>query len=337
MKRDELYLGVDLGGVNVRAGVIDSSGHILGQEKHRLLSKEPPQVAEAVLRAAKTACGAAGMPFSEMKGMGLGVAGMIDRGQGLVRSAPALGWRDVPFLKLLQARTPRTPLWIASELSVSAWGERAVGAGRGANDLIVVLVGATVGAGIVMAGKLHEGASGAAGELGHVVVAPNGRQCSCGHRGCLEAYAGGQSLAAWARDDLRIALAAARAAGQRHPGVGRKLLDLVGEPEKVTVTAMEKAAHEGDELSRRLLDEAGQHLGVALANLVTTFNPARLLLGGGVLLGSPRMTRAAIEGIDARATKASRAAVQISTPELGDEAGMVGAALLARESLAAAA
>jgi glucokinase len=155
MKRDELYLGVDLGGVNVRAGVIDSSGHILGQEKHRLLSKEPPQVAEAVLRAAKTACGAAGMPFSEMKGMGLGVAGMIDRGQGLVRSAPALGWRDVPFLRLLQARTPRTPLWIASELSVSAWGELAVGAGRGANDLIVVLVGATVGAGIVMAGKLH--------------------------------------------------------------------------------------------------------------------------------------------------------------------------------------
>ncbi|HTO97177.1 MAG TPA: ROK family protein [Myxococcales bacterium] len=335
MKRDELYLGVDVGGVNVRAGVIDSSGHILGQEKHRLLSKEPPQVAEAVLRAAKTACGAAGMPFSEMKGMGLGVAGMIDRGQGLVRSAPALGWRDVPFLRLLQARTPRTPLWIASELSVSAWGERAVGGGKGANDLIVVLVGATVGAGIVMAGRLHEGASGAAGELGHVVVAANGRQCSCGQRGCLEAYAGGQSLAAWARDDLRIALAAARAAGQRYPGVGRKLLDLVGEPEKVTVTAMEKAAHEGDDLSRRLLDEAGQFLGIVLANLVTTLNPARLLLGGGVLLGSPRMTRAAIAGIDAHSTKASRAALQISTPELGDEAGMVGAALLARESLAA--
>ena len=337
MKRDELYLGVDLGGVNVRAGVIDASGHVLGQEKHRLLSKEPPQVAEAVLRAAKTACGAAGMPFSEMKGLGLGVAGMIDRGQGLVRSAPALGWRDVPFLKLLQARTPRTPLWIASELSVSAWGERAVGAGRGVNDLIVVLAGATLGAGMVMQGKLHEGASGAAGELGHVVVAPNGRQCSCGQRGCLEAYAGGQSLAAWARDDLRIALAAARAAGQRHPAVGRKLLDLVGEPEKVSVTAMEKAAHEGDELSRRLLDEAGQLLGLALANLITIFNPARLLLGGGVVLGSPRLTRAALAAIDAHATKSSRAALQISTPELGEQAGMVGAALLARESLSTAA
>jgi len=337
MKRDEVYLGVDLGGVNVRAGVVDAAGHILGQEKHRLLSKEPPQVAEAVLRAAKTAAGAAGMPFSEMKAMGLGVAGSIDREQGLVRNAPALGWRDVPFLKLLQARTPRTPLWIASELSVSAWAEREVGGGRGAKDVIVVLVGATVGAGIILDGRLHEGASGASGDLGHVQVVPNGRACSCGQRGCLEAYAGGQSLAAWARDDLRIALAAARAAGQRSPAVGRRLLDLAGEPEKVTVTLMEKAAHEGDELSTRLLDEAGHHLGIALANLVTTLNPSRLLLGGGVLLGSPRMTRAAIAAIDAHATKTSRSALQISSPELGEQAGMVGAALLARESLSAAA
>src|SRR5438046_8971621 len=147
MKRDELYLGVDLGGVNVRAAVVDATGHVLGQEKHRLLSKEPPQVAEAVLRAAKTACGAAGMPFSEMKAMGLGVAGMIDREQGLVRSAPALGWRDVPFIKLLQARTPRTRLWISSELSVSAWAERAGGGGRGVVDGSVVPAGGQRGAG----------------------------------------------------------------------------------------------------------------------------------------------------------------------------------------------
>src|SRR5205823_10859499 len=178
MKRDELYLGIDVSGVNVRAAVVDVAGHVLGQEKHRLLSKEPPQVAEAVLRAAKTACGAAGLPFSEMKAMGLGVAGMVDRGQGLVRSSPTLGWRDVPFIKLLQARTPRTPLWIASELSVSAWGERAVGGGRGVDDLIVVLVGSNIGAGIVMAGKLYEGASGSAGDLGPALLIATGRLCS---------------------------------------------------------------------------------------------------------------------------------------------------------------
>src|SRR3989442_13809973 len=120
MKREELYLGVDLGGVSVRAAVVDATGHVLGQEKHRLLSKEPPQVAEAVLRAAKTACGAAGVPVSEMKGVGLGGAGMIDREEGLVRRPPAPGWPDVPVIKLLQAPTPRTPLGIAGEPSVCA-------------------------------------------------------------------------------------------------------------------------------------------------------------------------------------------------------------------------
>src|ERR1700682_532460 len=337
MKRDEVYLGIDLGGTNVRAAVVDPDGHVLGQEKHRLLSREPPQVAEAVLRAAKTACGAAGMPFGEAKGMGVGVAGMVQRSTGVVLHAPNLGWRQVPLIKLLQARAPRLPLWIANDLSVAAWGERAVGAGRGVDDLVVVLVGSGVGAGIIMGGKLHEGASGIAGELGHVLVQPGGRLCGCGQRGCLEAYAGGHNLAAWARDDLRIALAAARAAGQRYPEVGRKLLDIVGEPEKVTAAAMERAAHEGDELSRRLLDEAGKLLGIALANLVTTLNPARLLLGGGVLSGSPRIMRAAIAGIDAHAAKAARSALQITAPELGDHAGVVGAALLARASLAAAA
>src|SRR5207302_9965638 len=223
MKRDELCVGIDLGGVSVRAAVVDATGRVLGQEKHRLLSKEPPQVAEAVLRAAKTACGAAGMPFSEMKGMGLGAAGMIDREQGLVRSAPTLGWRDVPFIKLLQARTRRTPLWIASELSVSAWGERAVGGGRGVNDLIVVLVGSNIGVGILMAGKLYEGASGAAGELGHVQAMANGRLCSCGQRGCIEAYAVGQNVAAWSCDDRLMCVGAGPTAGERYPAVGREV------------------------------------------------------------------------------------------------------------------
>src|SRR2546423_6520794 len=91
--RDELYLGVDLGGTNVRAAVVDPVGHVLGQEKHRLLSREPPQVAEAVVRAAKTACGAAGLPFAEMKGMGIGVARVGPKGTRGGPNAPKLGWK----------------------------------------------------------------------------------------------------------------------------------------------------------------------------------------------------------------------------------------------------
>src|SRR3981189_2057719 len=103
-KREDLCIGIDSGGTHVRAAVVDADGRVLGQEKHRLQSREPPQVAEAVVRAAKTACGAAGLPFGEIKAMGLGLAGMIQKGTGLVLGAPSLGWREVPFVKLLQAR-----------------------------------------------------------------------------------------------------------------------------------------------------------------------------------------------------------------------------------------
>src|SRR3954464_10979041 len=116
--RDEACVGVDLSGSNVRAAGVDAAGHVLGQERHRLLSREPPQVAEAIVRAAKTACGAAGIPFGELRAAGLGIAAMVDKQTSLVLNAPNLGWKDVPISKLLAARAPKLPLVIANDLSV---------------------------------------------------------------------------------------------------------------------------------------------------------------------------------------------------------------------------
>ena len=331
--RDEVCVGIDLSGSNVRAAVVDAAGIVLGQERHRLLSKEPPQVAEAIVRAAKTACGAAGLPFGEARALGVGVAGHVEKGTGMVASAPGLGWKDVPLQKLLQARAPKLPTTLAGDLAAAAWAERVAGAGKGSGDLLVVLVGSTVGAGMVVSGKLHEGATGAAGELAHVKVHPNGRACSCGQKGCLDAYASAPSLAAWARDDLRIAAAAARASGKQ-PGLGRRLLEFAGgDPERITAAAMERAAHEGDELSNRLLDEAARLLGQAVANLVIALNPERLLLGGGLLANSPRLRRTVTEAVEQNLSKAARAALQIGAPALDEDAPVIGAALIAREAL----
>jgi glucokinase len=331
--RDEVCVGVDLSGSNVRAAVVDAAGLVLGQERHRLLSKEPPQVAEAIVRAAKTACGAAGLPFGEARALGVGVAGQVEKGTGMVASAPGLGWKDVPLQKLLQARAPKLPTTLAGDLAAAAWAERVAGAGKGSGDLLVVIVGSTVGAGMVVSGKLHEGATGAAGDLAHAKVHPNGRACSCGQKGCLDAYASAPSLAAWARDDLRIAAAAARASGKQ-PGIGRRLLEFAGgDPERITAAAMERAAHEGDELSNRLLDEAARLLGQAVANLVIALNPERLLLGGGLLANSPRMRRTVTEAVEQNLSKAARAALQIGAPALDEDAPVIGAALIAREAL----
>jgi glucokinase len=332
--RDELMVGIDVGATNVRAAVIDASGRILGEDKHRLVSKEPPQVAEAVVRAAKTACGAAGFPFAEMRAMGLGIAGQVAKGNGMVLSAPGLGWHDVALQKLVQARAPKLLLKLSSDFAAAAWAEHLVGAGKGTDDLVVVLVGSAVGAGIVLGGKLQEGASGAAGDLGHVKVHPGGRACSCGQRGCLDAYASAPSLAAWARDDLRIAGAAAKAIGKL-PAAGRRLLEHAdGDAERITAASMDRAAREGDDLSVRLLDEAARLLGLAIGNLVTALNPERLLVGGTLLEGSPRMRRAVQESIEQHASKASRAALTVASPALGEAAPVIGAALMARDASA---
>jgi len=330
--RDDLTVGIDVGTSNVRAAVIDPAGRILGEDKHRLASKEPPQVVEAVVRAAKTACGAAGFPFAEMRALGVGVQGQVAKGNGTVLSAPGLGWRDVDLQKLVQARAPKLFVKLSSDLAAAAWAERAAGAGKGADDLVVVLVGGTVGAGIVLGGKLQEGASGAAGDLGHVNVHPGGRACVCGQRGCLDAYASAPSLAAWARDDLRIAAAAAKAVGKLST-VGRRLLDHAdGDAERITAAAMERAAAEGDDLSVHLLDEAARLCGLAVANLVTALNPARLLLGGTLLESCPRMRRRVEESIGRHVSKAAGAALEVSIPSLGEEATVIGAALMAAEA-----
>src|SRR2546430_3713073 len=162
--RDEACVGVDWSGRTVGAGVVDRGGPVRGRERHGLLSKEPPQVAEAIVRAAKTACGAAGLAFGEVRALGVGVAGQVEKGTGLVASAPGLGWKDVPLQKLLQARASKLPMTLASDLAAAAWAERVAGAGKGADDLLVVLVGSTVGAGLVGSRQLHGGATRAAGE-----------------------------------------------------------------------------------------------------------------------------------------------------------------------------
>jgi len=330
--RDELTVGIDVGASSVRAAVVDPHGRILGEDKHRLVSKEPPQVVEAVVRAAKTACGAAGFPFAEMRALGLGVQGQVARGNGTVLSAPGLGWRDVDLLKLVQARAPKLFVRLSSDLAAAAWAERTAGAGKGVDDLVVVLAGSTVGAGIVLGGKLQEGATGGAGDLAHVNVHPGGRACSCGHRGCLDAYASASSLAAWARDDLRIASAAAKAMGKPST-VGRRLLEHAdGDPDRISAAAMERAADAGDDLAIHLLDEAARLLGLAIANLVTVLNPARLLLGGTLFASSARLRRGAREAMAQHASQTALAALEVSVPALGEEAALIGAALMAADA-----
>jgi glucokinase len=316
-----LALGADLGGTNARAAVVDAvSGEIVSAHKEPLRERSPERVVEVVSQALLRAASAAGISPASAGVVGVGVAGQCLGTTGVVLNAPNLGWRDVPFGELLSAAL-HVPVKVANDLAAAAWGEKRFGAAKGIDDVVLVFVGSGVGSGIIVGGRLHAGATGVAGELGHVKVRPARaetalRRCGCGERGCLEAYASGMNVAARVRKEI--------AAGARTAVRDLALGDLA----RVTASLVDDAHRAGDAYARALWDEVGELLGTAIANLVTLLNPARVILGGGVLLGCPALAAVVRQHFDATVSRSALRGLSIERAWLGDDAGVIGAAVL---------
>ncbi len=316
-----LALGVDLGGTNARAAVVDaSSGEIVAAHKEPVRDRAPERVVEVIHHALREAASAAGIAPAAAGRVGVGVAGQCLGTTGVVLNAPNLGWRDVPFGALLSAALS-LPVKVANDLAVAAWGEKHFGAAKGLDEVLLVFVGSGVGSGIIVRGHLHDGATGVAGEFGHVKVRPSRpetkpRRCGCGEWGCLEAYTSGMNVAARVREELGA-------------GVSSAVRELAGgELARVKASLVDDAHRAGDAYAIALWEEVGELLGTATANLVTILNPARLILGGGVLLGCPALAGVVRRRFDEAVSRSATRGLTIENAWLGDDAGVIGAALL---------
>ncbi|ADO75015.1 ROK family protein [Stigmatella aurantiaca] len=305
-------LGIDLGGTNARAAVVDERGQILAAAKMALTERSPAAVVESIAQAAAEAVALAGV---KVAGCGVGAAGQIPGDSGVLAVAPNLGWRNVPLGGLLRERLG-LPVRLVNDLAAAAWGEFNAGAGRGAQDVYVSFVGSGVGSCIIANGQLVRGAGGVAGELGHTKVIPGGRRCGCGELGCLEAYSGGHNLIALTQELLAS-------------GRSSVLNELTaGVAERITPLTLERAAEAGDPGAVEIHARAGKMLGTAIANMVTVLNPARLILGGGVLMNCPGLRRYVVEAVQSQTSNTAREGLLIAEAELGDDSGLIGAALL---------
>lgn len=302
-------VGVDLGGTNCRAALVDvEAGKILVEAKEPVTNKDPTAVAATVERVVKAVD-----PTGERCGVGIGFAGMLRGWTGVVVVAPNFGWREVDFRALLRARVGNNAE-LYNDLNAIAYGETLWGGARGLSDVFFCFVGTGVGAGIVTNGKLYFGATHLAGEFGHIKVIPNGRPCGCGMRGCLEAYVSGRNLQARAREDLQKTTSLA--------------VELAGGLDQLHAGHLEQAARLGDCYASELLEHAGSLLGVACANAVTTLNPSRLVMGGGVWEKSTEMKRHAIKACMEAISRPSLEGFQMVESALGEGAGVLGAASL---------
>jgi glucokinase len=320
-------IGVDLGGTKVKAAAVDAQGAIRRRlEEPTDVDRGPDGITAQIARMVSELRreSSPSLPL----GAGVGVAGQIAKDTGVVRFAPNLHWREVPFRDRLQAAL-NLPVVIANDVRAATWGEWLHGAGQGIDDLICLFIGTGVGGGVVSGGRVLSGCSNTAGELGHITVDLHGPPCTCGNRGCLEALAGGWAIARRAREAMNDVPAA---------GVAfLKAARLTGAvtPEDVTTRVVAAAAQAGDPLARLIVDEMARALIAGCVGLVNAFNPCRLILGGGVMEGLPELLPRIEQGIRPAALNAAAEMLSVRPAELHNDAGVIGAAALAFQTFAA--
>ena len=311
-----LALGIDLGATAIKAGVVNRAGEILARASRATEPETGPEgVAERIARAAMSALQAAGRDLGDLDGVGVGTPGICDAGRGVVISSGNLRWKEVPLAELLSRRLG-VPVRLENDANCAAWGEQWCGAARGCEDVILFTLGTGVGGALILGGRVYSGATGWAGELGHIRVAPDGPPCGCGLAGCLETFA---SAAAMARAGQE-----AVAAG-RSPAMARLAAAQEG---RVDARVVITAAREGDAAATEILRRAGEYLGQVAAGLVSALNPALIVVGGGGAYAGDLLLEPMRRAIAAQALPGPADIVRVVRATLGNDAGLIGAATL---------
>jgi glucokinase len=300
-------VGVDVGGTKMLAVTVDEGGVVLRRERLTSPRGDADGLVETIVATARTL--GEGLP------VGIGVAGIVGL-DGTLRYGPNIDVRDLP-LQTRVADELSVPVAVCNDATAALAGEMQAGAARGAQQVVMLTLGTGVGGAVAVDGQLVYGATGLAGELGHIPVLDGGRPCPCGNNGCLEAYASGKAIGDRARETI---------AGDDTP---TRLRD-VGEIDGKAVTL---AALDGDELARGIVEEAGYWLGVGLTGLVNVLDPELVVVGGGAAtLSSPLVIPVASRVVAERVIGAAHRDVpEIVPAELADDAGVIGAGLTAHE------
>lgn len=311
-------LAVDLGGSKILTALVDGAGGV--RARHR--APTPPRGVEPVLEAitagAQAVREAAGVRLAEIVAVSVGAPGPLDPRTGVIFEPPNIEeWHDVPLVDLLGPRVG-LPVMLENDANAAAVGEWWIGAGRGVSDLIYITVSTGIGGGIIIGDRLVHGVSGTAGEVGHMTIDLTGPPCPCGRStGCLEVLASGTAIARMAREAVQS-------------GRGAALLARAGgDPAALDARIVEAAAREGDAVATAIFERAATYLGVGVANLLNLFNPARIVIGGGVSKAGGRLFEPVIRVARQRAFERPGRDAEIVPAALGDDVGVIGAAAVA--------
>jgi glucokinase len=316
------YLGIDLGGTNIRSGVVDDLGNPLSAVSVETQADRGPEVGlDNLVAVGRQAVEQSGVSWDQIAAVGLGSPGTMDLEAGMLLDPPNLpGWNDFPIRKRLADRLAR-PTVLENDANAAAFGEFWVGGGRGTRSLVMFTLGTGIGCGIVVEGRILEGRHSHGAECGHMIIQmENARQCSCGAFGHLEAYASATAL-------VKRACEALEGNGAEVKSMLRRLL-----PDELTGRAISEAAEAGDPLARRLMRETAHYLAVGAVCLMHTIDPDIVLFGGGMIAAGEPFLEDIRSDVRSMAFPIPATRTRIDYAMLGGDAGFIGAAGCARQS-----
>jgi len=309
-----LTIGVDIGGTNIQAGVVDDTGRILAKARRATDPSDPDQIEVGVAATVREL-----MDAHDVDGVGVAAAGFVSADRRKLLFAPNIAWRDHPLADRLEQLIGR-PVVIENDANAAAWAEYRFGNGRGVSDMVMLTLGTGLGGAVITGDKLVRGAHGAAAELGHIKIVPDGERCGCGQNGCWEAYASGTALAKTAQRFAYEYIAAAT-----------PMLD-IARHEPLTGTHVTAAARQGDQAALGLLHRFGRYLGIGIATLVAVLDPEIVVVGGGITTAAGDLILPIAQDHFLRNLpgRGHRGEVRITAAALANDAGIIGAADSAR-------
>ncbi len=317
--KGDYYVGVDMGGTKILAGVFNSSLECVGRFKMSTKAERgPAAVIERIARAVHDAVDECDLDLKSVKAIGAGSPGTVDTENGRVIFAGNLGWKDVSLKKELEKHLQR-PVFIQNDANLCTLGVHEVELDGEPRSMVGIFIGTGIGGGLVLDGKLYPGFTRTAGEVGHMVLMVNGPKCTCGSRGCWEALASRSALFRQVQEAVE-------------EGQKTVLTEMLGgELRDMRSGDLRKAIKQGDKLASRVVEEAARCTGVAVGNLINILNPEVIVLGGGLMDAlENEMMPAIVETAREHAMPGSDKGVKILASKLGDDAGITGGAVLAR-------
>jgi glucokinase len=316
----EIFVGIDVGGTNVKIGLFDSELKIIRKTSITTEADMGPEVViNNMTEAVKDLLSEAGFTLPDISAIGIGTPGPAKYSEGIIiRSTNMPKFKNVPICKMLTERLG-APVVYDNDANVACWGEYAVGAGKGVKDIVFFTLGTGIGGGIVSNGELVHGCDENAAELGHMIIYPGGRSCNCGQKGCVEAYASADSTARRATEAIEA-------------GAESSLKKVLEEKGKITSKDVYQHLAKGDKLAKQITDGTAEALAITCINMLHTTEPKRIIFTGGMIAAGDALLNRIKDYFNEHIWTLKKEAVEICFAILGEDTGIIGAAALARHA-----